>query len=343
MALAKLNTGLSAAIFSTGLLLSGIPSAASAAEVVISSYGGSFQEAQKVAFFDPYAEAAGVTVIDTTGTGYPKVKAMVESGNVTWDVISADGAAYENEVQDGLLEPIDYAIVDATGIPENLRREYGVGYIKFSENLAWSKDAFPDGLTPSQFFDPSVKARRVMLDKPYYNLEFALMADGVPADELYPLDVDRGLNVIDRIKDQLIGFKSSSDIQALIQQGEVEAALGPNGRLNNAIDAGSNWTYGWDASVVAVEYWSVVKGAPDKDEAMKFINFAIAPEQQAALTRQIPYGPTDAAALDLLEPAIAENLPSHPANADKGALLDSAWWNENLDDVKARWDEYVLQ
>lgn len=339
----RLYTRISTAIFAVGALIAGAASPAIADKLVIASYGGSFQVAQIAAFFDPYSKASGVAVIGTTGTGYAKVKAMVESGNITWDVISADGAAYENEVKDGLLEPIDYSIVKADGIPEELRKKYGVGYIKFSQNLAWNKDRFPDGLTPAQFFDPDVKARRVMLGLPYYNLEFALLADGVKAEDLYPLDVDRGLAVIDRIKDQLVGFKSSSDIQALIQQGEVEAALGPNGRLNKAIKAGANWAYGWDASVVAVEYWSVVKGAHNVKNAMEFINFAIQPEQQAELTRQIPYGPTNVDALNLLDPALAQTLPSYPENAALGAVLNSEWWNENLESVKARWDEYVLQ
>ncbi|WP_116083312.1 polyamine ABC transporter substrate-binding protein [Tropicimonas sp. IMCC34011] len=332
-----------AAILTTTSLFAVSSSAVKAADLVVASYGGSFQDGQTEAFFEPYAETSGVKVTGTTGTGYAKVKAMVESGNVIWDVISADGAAYEAEVVDGLLEPIDYSVVQADGIPEEFRKEYGVAYIKFSQNLAWNKDEFPEGLTPAQFFDPEVKARRVMLGLPYYNLEFALMADGVAAEDLYPLDVDRGLAVIDRIKDQLVGFKSSSDIQAFIQQGEVDVALGPNGRLNNAIEAGANWAYGWNGSVVALEYWSVVKGAQNSDEAMKFINFAVQPEQQAELTRQIPYGPTNIEALDLLEPSLAETLPSFPANAALGVVIDSEWWNENLETVKQRWDEYVLQ
>jgi len=336
----KLKTITSAMVIATGALFASV---ASAEKVVIASYGGSFQDAQTAAFFKPFESATGTKVIGTTGSGYAKVKAMVESGKITWDIVSADGAAYENEVRDGLLEPIDYSVVKADAIPESLRKEFGVGYIKFSQNLAWNKDKFPRGLTPAEFFNPAVKARRVMLGLPYYNLEFALLADGVKAENLYPLDVDRGLAVIDRIKDQLVGFKSSSDIQALIQQGEVELALGPNGRLNNAIKAGANWAYGWDGTVVAVEYWSVVKGAPNVKGAMEFINFAVQAEQQAELTRQIPYGPTNVDTLGLLGEELAKTLPSFPDNEARGVVINSAWWNQNLESVKARWDEYVLQ
>jgi putative spermidine/putrescine transport system substrate-binding protein len=341
----RLTIGISTAVFAAAgaIFFAGAAPAADPAQVVIASYGGSFQDAQTKALFDTYAKATGTKVVGTTGTGYTKVKAMEESGNVTWDAISADGAAYENEVKDNLLEPIDYSVVKADGIPSDLRRKYGVGYIKFSENLAWSKDKFPNGLTPAEFFNPKIKARRVMLAVPYYNLEFALLADGVKPADLYPLDIDRALKVISRVKDQIVGFKSPSDGQALIQQGEVDAALAPNGRLNNAIKAGANWTYGWDAAVSAVEYWALVKKAPHAAEAMKFINFAVQPEQQAALTRIIPYGPTNIDALKLLDPALAKNLPSYPDNAKLGAVLDSEWWNGNLKSVEQRWNTFIIQ
>lgn len=332
----------------TGILLAAagmifLAGAASAAEVVVASYGGAFQDAQTKAYFEPYTKATGTKVIATTGSAYAKVKAMEDSGNVTWDVVSAESSAYANQVKDGLLQPIDYSIVKADAIPEEFRTKYGVGYIKFGQNLAWSKEKFPDGITPAQFFDPAVKARRVLTSDPYYTLEFALLADGVKASELYPLDVERGLKVIDRIKDQLIGFKGGSDTQALIQQGEVDLAFGPNGRIGNAIKAGANWAYGWDASVSDTEYWVVMKSAPHPEEAMKFINFAVQAEQQAELTKQIPYGPTNVDALRLLDPALAKDLPSYPGNAKLGAILNAEWWRDNLESVKPRWATYIMQ
>lgn len=340
----NLRTGISIAIIAAiGATFISAANAADSGKVVVASYGGSFQDAQTKAFFEPYAKATGATVTGTTGTGYAKVKAMVTSGNITWDVISADAAAYESEVKDNLLQPIDYSVVKADGIPAELRSKYGVGYMKFAQNLAWNKDKFPNGLTPAQFFDPSVKARRVMLALPYYNLEFALLADGVKPADLYPLDVDRGLKVIDRVKDQIVGFKPPSDVQALVQQGEVDAAFGPGGRLNNAIKAGANWAYSYDASVTVVEYWAVLNGAPNAAEAMKFINFAVQPQPQAELPKQIFYGPTNVEALKLLEPALAKDLPGNPANEKLGGILNSKWWNDNLASVTTRWSTYIMQ
>jgi len=334
----RVSTALVAA---TGVLL--LTGVASAAELVISSYGGSFQEAQTKAYFDPYAKASGVKVTATTGTGYAKVKAMVESGNVTWDVISAESPAFANEVKDGLLEPIDYSVVKADNVPENFRTKYGVGYMVFGTNLAWNKDKFPNGVKPAQFFDPSVKGRRVLPSDATYSLEFALMGDGVKPADLYPLDVQRALKVIDRVKDQVIGYKGASDIQALMQQGEADMVYAGTGRIKNAIKAGANWGYTWEGALADTEYWAVLKGAPHAAEAMKFINFAVQAEQQAELTRVIAYGPTNVDALRLLDPAVAKDLPSYPANAKLGAVINSKWWNDNYETVKAEWATFIMQ
>jgi putative spermidine/putrescine transport system substrate-binding protein len=312
-------------------------------KVVVASYGGAFQIAQIKAFYDPYTKITGTKVIHTSGSGYAKLKAMAESGNITWDVVSAESSARANEVKDNLLQPLDYSIIKADGIPDEYRTKYNVGYIKFAEVLAWSKDKFPIGVTPAQFFDPAVKGRRAVTLEPEYTLEFALLADGVKAAELYPLDVNRALNVVGRVKDQIVAYKGAADVQALIEQGEVDMAFVPSGRVYNAIRAGANWGYGWEASVSDTEWWGVAKGAPHSLEAMKFINFVVQPVPQAEFARQLPNGPTNVNALSLLEPSIAKDLPSYPDNARLGAVLNSQWWNENRESVKARWNSYIMQ
>lgn len=341
----RLNIGISAAALASvsDVLFVGAASAGEPAEVVIASYGGSFQDAQAEALFEPYAKATGAKVIATPGTGYPKVKAMVESGSVTWDVVSAESPAFVNEVKDGLLEPIDYSVVKADGIPAKFRTLYGVGYMEFGTNLAWGKAKFPNGVTPAQFFDPKVKGRRVMPSGPTWSLEFALLADGVKPADLYPLDVNRALKVIARVKDQIIGYKGASEIEALIQQGEADMVYASTGRIKDAIKAGANWAYTWDAAVSAIEYWAVVKGAPHAKDAMKFINFAVQPKPEAELSRLLPYGPTNVDALKLLAPAVAKDLPSYPDNAKLGAVIDAEWWQENYDSVNDRWMTFIMQ
>lgn len=310
--------------------------------IVAASYGGAFQEAQTVAYFDPFAEESGIDVTATEGASFDKLKAMVNTGQVDWDVVTSDGPSYLNAAGEGLLEPIDYSIVKADGVPDELKQEYGIGYLAFGQVLASSNAAFPDGLTAEEFFDPSVKARRVLGPNPTFTLEFALLADGVDPDDLYPLDLDRAFDALDRIKDQVVAFKSPSDVQTLIQQGEVDAAFVGNGRIESAIDAGADWTYSWDDAISVTEYWEVPKGAANIPGAMAFIDYATSAEPQAAMSEAILYGPTNANAFEYIDAERAARLPGSEENAGLGATLNDEWWAENLTEVKTRWDQWLL-
>lgn len=311
-------------------------------EIVVASYGGAFQDAQSTAYFEPFQEETGITVTPTEGSSYDKLKAMVDSGQVDWDVVSAESSSYVNEAADGLLQPIDYDVVDAAGVPDNLKQEFGIGYLIFGLNLAWDKNKFPDGVTPEEFFDPSINARRALPESPTYTLEFALLGDGVSPDDLYPLDVDRAFAALDRIKDQVVSFKGAADTQTLIQQGEVDMAYVPNGRVEDAIEAGANWSYNWDGAVADTEWWVIPKDAPNAADAQKFINFATSPEPQAAMSEAILYGPTNQDAFELLPEERSSRLPGDPANADISVILDPEWWQENRDTVKPEWDQWLL-
>lgn len=310
--------------------------------VVVSSYGGAFQEAQQTALFTPFGDESGITVTATEGSGFEPLKAQIDAGDVTWDVVSLESASFANAVKNDLLEPLDFDIVDTTGIAPDVVDDYGVGYIQFSTNLVWD-NAATEGLTPAQFFDASVKLPRALPRVPNGLLEFALMADGVAPDELYPLDVDRAFATLDRIKDQVVAFRDASDVQSLMQQGDVAASFQAAGRAEDAIKGGADWGYTWEGAVRDTEYWTIAKGAKNAAAAQAFIAFALGAEPQAALANAIPYGPTNTDAYALLSDELNAMLPTSPENAAMGATIDAAWWADNLDDVKARWDAWMLQ
>jgi putative spermidine/putrescine transport system substrate-binding protein len=309
----------------------------SGGKLVFATYGGSYTDAQNKAFFRPCAKQVGYSPILDNTAGTAKLKAMVRSGHVRWDVIDADGVTLNNDVASGLLSPLDFKAINTSNIPKSLVSKYGVGYLEYSENFGWSKDAFPgQKLTPADFFNPDIKARRYLDAEPENSLEFALLADGVPPSQLYPLDVDRAFKVLDRIKSQLVAEKSQPE--TLVQQKEIDMAFMPGGRLLNTIAAGSNWQLSWQDAVSDVAYWAVAKNAPHKATAMKFINCAIQAAHQAALSKIIPYGPTNSKAIRLLDPSLASKLSTYPANAKQGVTLNAAWWAKNINAVQPRWD-----
>ena len=92
-------------------LLAGIsvPADSDARELTIVSWGGSYQEAQRKAFFDPFIKKTGKKILDESYNGeLAKIKAMVEAKNVTWDVVQVEAPELINACEEGLLEIIDW-------------------------------------------------------------------------------------------------------------------------------------------------------------------------------------------------------------------------------------------
>ena len=100
--------------------------------VRICSYGGALQDAQRKAYFKPFEELSGIKVIEAEGPDPAKVKAMVDSKNIEYDVTEVDGADVINLQKQGeYFEPIDYSLFDVDNIdpvvpPEALRQHAAV-------------------------------------------------------------------------------------------------------------------------------------------------------------------------------------------------------------------------
>jgi putative spermidine/putrescine transport system substrate-binding protein len=313
-------------------------------KVIVASYGGSFAAAQTKAYFNPFTKATGITVDQTSNSGYAEAEAQGKSHNIEWDVTSSDSESFPSEIAAHLLQKLNYKDINIKGINPAFVSPYGVGYITYADNMAWNTQKYgTKPLTPADFFNTTkYPGKRVLPSDPSNTLEFALLASGVPANKLYPLNVPRALAEIAKIKSSIVGFAAGTDEQNDVAQGEADMAFIPNGRIANAIQAGAKWAYTWKGSVINVEHWAIMKGAPDLGNAEKFINFAIQAKQQVNLAKAIPYGPTNNQAFTELSPALKKEMPSYPANLKQGVLFNGAWWAKNLAKVEPKWNALTL-
>ena len=91
------------------LAFSALTVATHARDLTVVSWGGAYQDAQREAYFGPYAKASGNKVLDEAYNGETaKIKAMVETKNVTWDVVQMEAPELENSCDEGLLEVVDW-------------------------------------------------------------------------------------------------------------------------------------------------------------------------------------------------------------------------------------------
>src|SRR5690606_8773583 len=185
--------------------------------------------------------------------------------------------------------------------------------------------------------------RRAMSNSPIDTLEQALLADGVPADQLYPLDLDRAFKSLDRIKDHVaVWWSGGAQSAHVIQSGEVDMVASWNGRMQAVSDGGAPIKIVWDQGLYAIEGWGILKGGPNVDAVRQFVAYCADAERQAAYTEMLSYGPTNRDAYDFIDVERAAILPTHPDNLKKMISQDVAWWAKNRANAVQRFNNWII-
>jgi putative spermidine/putrescine transport system substrate-binding protein len=315
-------------------------------KVVFASWGGSYQDAQKVAFCEPFAKATGASVIQDGPVNYGKLRAMLESGKPTWDVVDVTIDFLYSGAADNLFEKIDTSTVNVKRIDPKYVHEYGIGDIVWSYNVGFSKTVLKDGKYPQTWADlfdlKKFPGRRMLRDRVSPMLEIALLADGVPPEKIYPIDVDRAFKKLDTIKKESIFWTTNSQSQQLLTDGEVGLGVIINGRAYDAVNKGANLGIAWDQHIASVDYLVVPKNAPNLKVAMGLIEQMTTKEAQAKVANLMALAPTNPEAFGLIEPKVQPWLTTNPAYKNKGMLVNENYWKANLKPLSERWTQWKL-
>ena len=311
--------------------------------ITVSSYGGGYQEAQTKAYFEPFMAAnPDVKILQDSPSSNAKLKAMVETGTVSIDVmVTDDSFGLDSDAE--WLEPIDYNIIDRSKFIEGAADNYRVAADIEATVLAYNSneygDKVPNGF--ADFFDtenfPGMRAVWKYAASGIF--ETALLADGVKPADLYPIDVERALKKLDTIKDDIVWWETGAQSEQLLSSGEASMGLVWVSRALSGTEKGIkiDWT-NWTSQT---GYWVVPKGTKNKEAAMKAIDFFTEPAQQIAFTAYMPYGPSNKNAVDGVLDTYKGNLPTD--HLDKRVLMDANWWAQNGEKVNLRFQEWLLQ
>jgi putative spermidine/putrescine transport system substrate-binding protein len=317
---------------------------ASATDLVFTSWGGTTQDAQKTYWADPFTEQTQINVVQDGPTDYGKIKAMVESGNVTWDVVDVEGDYAVQAGNAGLLEKLDFSVIDKTMLDPRFVTDYSVGSFYYSFVIGCNKDvveACPK--TWADVFDTAKFPGK----RTFYKwsapgvIEAALLADGVPADKLYPLDLDRAFKKLDTIKADIVWWDSGAQSQQLLASAEAPYGSFWNGRLTALAQTGVNVETSWTNNITAADSLVVPKGTKNKEAAMKFIAHATTDMAQARFAMETGYAPTNLDSNLLMDAEIRKTLPDMQAETQVNA--DMAYWAEHRDEIGTRWYAWQAQ
>lgn len=357
--------GLGAALLAVLTAAPSLP-AQSAPAITVVSWGGSYARASVKAYHERFTAETGIRInLEEFNGGLAQVRAQVETGNVTWDVVDLEGMDTLLGCDEGLLQEIDYDSLppapDGTPPAEDFPPdvlECGVGLLVYATIYAYNTSLFPDAKpsTMADFFDlDKFPGRRGMRRSPYSNLEFALVADGVPGDQVYevlsaPGGVERAFRKLDSIKEQVVWWETGAQPPQMLADGEVLMSTGYNGRIFNAqVLEKQPLATVWDGQVQGIGYLNIVEGSPNAALAEQFVAFGSSTQSAANVASYISYGPVRRSAMARVgkhfeaDVEMRQYLPNAPQNTYNVVREDVEWWADNLDDMNERFAAWLIK
>jgi len=309
------------------------------------SYGGIYQKGQETTAVKPFEAESGAKILSDGPTDYAKIQAQVESKNVTWDVVDT-GSTFAIANCGKLFMPLDTSIIDTSHMPQELVSECAVPAMTYGYVMVYNTAKYgPNGPKSWQdFFDiAKYPGKRAINGTPSDIepgiLEGALIADGVPRDQLYPLDVPRALRKLDTIKGNLMYWETGAEAQQQIESGQPDISFMWSGRALAGIKNGATYAANWTDFSPVFDTLTVPMDAKNPKASMALINFMVGPEQQAKLAEATSYAPIH----DQAKPNIDAQTRSFLATEHQQQALpiDNKWWGENQPQVIEQWSNWL--
>ncbi|MEL7171643.1 MAG: ABC transporter substrate-binding protein [Pseudomonadota bacterium] len=313
--------------------MAGLPTGADAAagELVVVNWGGPAVDAYQAAFGAPFTATTGTkVVIDGPGPLLSKIRAMVESGAVTWDVCDTGAATTLVLEKAGVIQAIDYSVVDKSKVVLDYAYDYGVANYLFSYILAYNEKTL--GKAPgswADFWDTSAfPGMRTLRKQPNGMIEAAMFAAGKTAEEIYPIDLDLAMEKLKEIRDDVIVWGSGSQSQELFRTGEVAMGNIWHTRanlLNRDMNGDVTWT--WNQGIATAGMWNIPNNNPAGTEAaMAFVASSQDPQQQVELFGLMGNGPANPAASEFVPEDRRWANPGQPENWALQVKQDARWY-----------------
>ncbi len=351
--------------------LSVVAGAVSAEEMTIVSWGGAYSKSQLKAYDEPYSAKTGVNILHDTSSAeaVAKLRAMNEAGNVTWDVVDVVAADAMRLCDEGLALEINpdtdlAAAPDGTPASEDfgdlLVSDCFIPQIVYSTTFGYRTDMVGD-TPPSNICDvfdlAKYPGKRSLEKRPINNMEWALLCDGVPKDQVYDVlataeGQDQALAKLDTIKDSVVWWSAGADTPQLLADGEVVMGSTYNGRLFSVIEEQHQpVAMLWDAQVFDLDGWIIPAGLSDerKARALDYVKFATDTQRLADQAKYISYGPARKSSAPLvgkhaeLGIDMAPHMPTDPANAKNTFLYNYEFWADYRDDIDAKFQAWLAK
>ncbi|MCI5066207.1 ABC transporter substrate-binding protein [bacterium] len=343
------------------LALATLPQESMADSIGFASWGGAFQAAQNKVIVQPWSKKTGHEVKNFSYNGeLAKIKAMVLSKNYEWDVIDLEAGSAHVLCEEGMLERIPESFWEGVGgkalFLESAVHECSVGAVVWSTIFAYdSRRVAPEEAPKSwkEFWDvKKFPGARSLRNSPRGNLEFALLADGVDRNDIYPLlrtkaGIERAFRKLDEIKPHIKKWWSAgAEPPQLLADGEVRYSSAFNGRISEANkNQGQQFVIEWNGQHVTLDHYAIARGNPKKKRALELIAYSLSASSQREFVQEIPFAPVRKGVLETLPKSIQNQVPTADVHGypDLAIQADEQFWMVYQEELTERFESWKLR
>lgn len=334
----------------TALGATGLARAQSQRPFTFCSFGGAAGAALKTAFMDPASKKFGRPITNVAPTNYAKFKAMVEAKAVEWDLVDVGGQFIFQGRGQGLLEKLDFSIIDTSKLAKHWVTDYGIYTFVGATVFAYNTKAMPKDRVPTSWKDfwnvKDFPGPRSLYTRIWYNYEAALLAAGVPRDQVYPATDEKvklAFAKLREIKPHVkVWWTTGAQPAQLLSSGEVAMASAWSGRILDVMKENAPVNFTYQDAISWGEGFVVPKGTPNRELAMRVLDYSISEEAQSALLPLETYGPVLDSAAAKATAAQAKIFVSHPANMKDTCLINDEEVAKYATKFEEEWKKFQL-
>ena len=304
--------------------------------LVMVNWGGIANEGFGRFYGDPFAAAnPGIRVTqDSTGPSAGRIRSMVESRRVTWDLCDSSASTAFLLGGMNLLEKTDYSIVDRSKvISPGFALEHGAAPYSFSSVLAYDSSKFPTPPTSwVDFWDlRRFPGQRLLRRDALGAMDAAMMSLGRAPAEVYPIDTRAALRRIGEIRRNTVYWSSGSESEQFLRTGE--AVMGQIWHTRASVlqrETQGRIKFIWNQGLLQPGIFVAPRGNPGGELAQRLLASMLANEEgQVGLLGLLGNGPTNPAAAARVPAELRANNPTDPENERQQLSLNGQWWGVN--------------
>ncbi len=320
--------------------------------LTVVSLGGVHAKTQKETFYKPFMKQTQTSIVaDSYNGGMAKIRSMIETQQIDWDVVQVETANLIRGCSEGLFEPIDKNLINNKSdfIKGNFS-ECGIGFFSWSIIFAYNKDKLThEPKTWKDFWNiKDFPGNRGLQKTPMIALEAALLADDVKPEDVYTLlktseGIDRAFKKLDEIKPYIRWWEKGSQPLPMLLTGDVVMTTTFNGRGVIAQREGKSVGLVWNDSFYDVDSFAIIKGSRHKKLAEDFIAFAISVAQQKAFSEYSHYGFVNEQVIPLINPELLKELPNNPDVMPHAHKINASFWVEQGEPLERRFNIWASQ